>query len=211
MAGIHPAYLSRIEAEAIRPTIETCARVAAALGADLSMRVYPTSGPPIHDRYQARIVEALIRGLHGRWTALPEIPVQRPVRGVIDLVLVDRDRSVVVAVEVQSQVRRFEQLLRWARAKAEALPSAAAWRTIHPGPDGSVTPPISRLLVVRSTRTNRDIVATLARTAEAAYPVAAQRAIAALRSDGPWPGDALIWATADGTAARIMARGPPRS
>jgi hypothetical protein len=40
------------------------------------------------------------------------VPVERPVRGVIDLVLVHRERPLVVAVEAHSEIRRLEQQIR---------------------------------------------------------------------------------------------------
>ena len=63
--------------------------IAAALGCDLSVRMFPGTGPRIRDRIQVAMSEALLASLHPRWRAQPEVPVYRPVRGVIDLVLTD--------------------------------------------------------------------------------------------------------------------------
>ena len=63
--------------------------IAAALGCDLSVRMFPGTGPRIRDRIQVAMSEALLASLHPRWRAAPEVPVYRPVRGVIDLVLAD--------------------------------------------------------------------------------------------------------------------------
>ena len=56
-AGVDPSYLGRIEAGTASPSIDTYARLAAALGSDLSVRLYPNTGPTIRDRHQARIAE----------------------------------------------------------------------------------------------------------------------------------------------------------
>lgn len=53
--------------------METYARLAAALGADLSARLYPNTGPAIRDRHQAGIPEALLALLHPRWRPHTEV------------------------------------------------------------------------------------------------------------------------------------------
>jgi len=91
-------------------SLEVLTAIGAVLGCDLSVRYFPGSGPRIRDRFQAPIVEALIGILDQSWVPQPEVPVMRPVRGVIDLVI--RREIEVVACEVQSELRRLEQVLR---------------------------------------------------------------------------------------------------
>lgn len=126
-----------------------------------------------------------------------------PVRGVIDLVLVDRLTATVVAVEVHSAIHRLEQQLRWAAEKAEALPSSRLWGDLpHPVTTG-------RLLVLRSTRATRDLARRYPATFDAAYPTPSADALAALTNGQPWPGDALIWTDVRNGAARLLST-PPR-
>lgn len=133
-----------------------------------------------------------------------EVPVYRPVRGVIDLVAHDRAANLAVATEVQSQMRRLEQQVRWSNEKADALPSAGFWRFADPAPR------IERLLVLRSTRSNRELATRFAETLATAFPAASSEAYRALTTPyAPWPGSALLWATVDGDTARIFDR-PPR-
>lgn len=128
----------------------------------------------------------------------------KPARGVIDVVLTHRRTSDVVATEIQGQLSRVEQQLRWAGQKADSLPSAADW----PWTDGP--PRISRLLVLRSTATNRALVRDLPHLFRAAYPVPEADAWQALISrDVPWSGDTLLWAEVAGGRARIL-DGAPR-
>ena len=61
------------------PSLETLVRIALALGGDLGLRFLPGAGVPIRDRFQARMIEALLAILHPRWKRLPEVPVMRPV------------------------------------------------------------------------------------------------------------------------------------
>ncbi len=86
-AGVPHGHLSRIMAGKSSPTIETYAKLAIPLGADLATRLYPNTGPLIRDRHQATIVEALLGQIHPRWQAFTEVPVWKPARGSIDVVL----------------------------------------------------------------------------------------------------------------------------
>jgi transcriptional regulator with XRE-family HTH domain len=112
-SGVDPTYLRRVEDGLARATTETYAKVSVALGADLSTRLYPNTGPSIRDRHQARILEALLELLHPRWRPFLEVAVRRPARGWIDAVLHEPAQSLVVATEIQSDLRRIEQRLRW--------------------------------------------------------------------------------------------------
>ncbi|MGH2837821.1 MAG: helix-turn-helix domain-containing protein, partial [Thermoleophilaceae bacterium] len=139
-AGIDQSYLARIEKGTADPSSETCARIALALGADFSQRLYPNTGPAIRDRHQAPITEALLAVTHPRWHRFAEVAVRHPARGWIDLALHDPRQELLVATEIQSDLRRLEQLIRWSTAKAESLPSWEGWTHL-----GQVT--VSQLLV----------------------------------------------------------------
>ena len=101
-AGVDDSYMRRVEQGTVSPSIETYARLAAALGADLAVRLYPNTGPAVRDRHQAGILEALLASKHARWHAYPEVAVRRPSRGWIDLVLHDARERTIVATEIQS-------------------------------------------------------------------------------------------------------------
>jgi transcriptional regulator with XRE-family HTH domain len=201
-ARIDPAYLSLIERGQREPSYAVLAALGDGLGFDLGLRLFPTAGPTIRDRHQAAIVELLIRSLAHDWRRLVEVPVRRPARGVIDLVLA---REVIVAVEVHSELRSVEQLIRWAGEKAESLPSADAWPVLSAG--GALR--IERLLVVRSTRTNREIVRAHGATFATVYPADPTAARAALIGGEPWPGSSILWARVEGGRAELMRRRPP--
>ena len=185
-AGIPQPFISRIFAGTTRPTVETYVRLATALGADLNARLYPNTGPAIRDRHQAPIVEGILRALDRRWRPSTEVAVRRPARGWIDLVLHDPTERVLVATEIESDIRRIEQTIRWSGAKADALPSWDGWPSL-------ADPTISRLLIVRWTRTTRQIARDFRRQLGVAYPAHPDDAIAALTGRSPWPGPALIW------------------
>ncbi len=205
-AGIDPSHMSRIESGDRGPSLSSLAAIATVLGADLSVRLYPTTGPLIHDRIQAAMIEAMLARLDGRWIRSPEVPVHRPARGVIDLVLSGRREPITIAVEFNSELRRLEQQVRWHREKEASLPSAEVGGfPIAPEPGTT-----SRLLVLRSTRSLRDLAARFEETLRAAYPARCRDAVMALTgSTMPWPGPAIVWMVVDAGRARLL-DGPPR-
>ena len=202
-AGVSHTYLGQIEAGEREPSISALTAISEALGADLSVRLYPNTGPRVRDHIQARIVEELLRVAHPRWSRHTEVPVYRPARGRIDVVLYDQAAALMVATEVHSQLRRLEQQLGWAQLKAESLESADLWRTT------ATTPTVSRLLVLRSTKATRQIAARFEATLRTAYPAATSALHAALVGETPWPGPGILWADVTGDDVRVRDR-PPR-
>ncbi len=198
-AGIDRSYLSLVERGLREPSLTVLQAVAGALGADLSVRLYPNTGPAIRDRTQTAILEAILRDLAPAWRAVPEVPVRTPARGVIDVVLHRPADHLVVATEIESRIARLEQEMRWSTEKAEALPSSDLWRIVS----AAGNPQLSRLMVVRSTRATRDLAVRFEHVLAAAYPAETRLACAALFEAGPWPGPALVWADVTNGTARI--------
>jgi transcriptional regulator with XRE-family HTH domain len=205
-ARIDHGYLSQVERGLREPSLAVLTAISDALGGDLRIRIYPGTGPRIRDPIQSAIVEALLREIHPRWSRHLEVPVYRPVRGVIDAVFHEPTPMTIIATEVQSELRRIEQLIRWSHEKADALPSASMWRF---GPVGDA-PRIDRLLVVRSTRENRRIATALAETLRHEFPAPCAAAFLALTTaDAPWPGSSLLWASVGSGVGQILSE-PPR-
>lgn len=201
-SGLEQGFVSMIERGQRESSMSALSALANSLGADLVVHLYPNTGPRVRDRVQATIVEGLLRIVHPSWTRLLEVPVYRPSRGVIDIVLARG--SEVVAVEVHSELRRVEQQLRWARQKADALPSAAAWDRLTAGVD---RPRVSPVLVLRATRRNRQIDREFAQTFETAYPADPDAALTALTTArAEWPGPARLWASSNGSQTTIGPR-----
>ena len=202
-SGVDPSHLRRVELGDASPSLEIYAQIAAALGADLTLRLYPNTGPAIRDRHQAPILEALLAILDQRWHAYPEISVRRPSRGWIDVGLHDTNKCVLIATEIQSEIHRLEQLIRWSAEKAASIASWNGW--FHLGE----TPTVTQLLIVRDTRTTRAVAREFRRTLDAALPAHPDDALAALTGTDPWPGSALLWASDEsrpGGAFRIVGR-----
>lgn len=198
-SGVDLRYLARIEGGSEAPSIETYQRLASALGADLHTRLYPNTGPALRDRHQASMLERLLARLHPRWTPFTELAVRKPSRGWIDLGLNDASAGLFLATELQSELRRLEQLIRWSAEKAASLPSWDGWH--HLGDE----PQVSRLLVVRRTRSTRDVATASVRQLRVAYPGHPADALASLTGDAPWPGPSLLWIVLDGKRSRLVA------
>jgi transcriptional regulator with XRE-family HTH domain len=202
IAGVDRSHYSRIEAGTAHASVETLIAISTALGADLTMRLYPGSGPRLTDRHQARMVEVLLRSLGPDWRAHVEVPVSRPARGVIDTVLVRPHARLFVAVEAYSDLRRLEQQIRWSAEKASSLPSS---ELVGNSPDAA----ISRLLVLRSTASTRQLARQFEATLRAAYPASTSAVLAALRDGAAWPGPGIVWIRIDGEPVELL-DGPPR-
>ena len=202
---VHKSHVARIEGNQVQPSLEVLTAIGVALGADLSVRYFTGAGPRLHDRFQAMMVETFLRSLDGRWSTALEVPVLQPSRGVIDLVLTDRSGPIVVAVEVQSELRRLEQQIRWNAEKAGGLSARLAEA------DPSVPPrDVSRLLVLRSTVATREIARRFEKTLTVAYPARTHDVILALTTpEAPWPGPGVAWMFVHGSTATLMSHPPP--
>ena len=186
----------------IRTDAGASQREVSILGADLSIRVSPGTGPRLTDRHQARMAEALIRSLNPVWRPHLEVPVWRPARGVIDIVLERSEPHLLVATKVHSELRRLEQQLRWSSEKAGSLTSS---NLVGNG----IEPSVSTLLVLRSTSSTRDVARRFEATLRTAYPAATSRVLGALRDGEPWPGPGIAWIRIEGERVELL-DAPPR-
>jgi hypothetical protein len=150
------------------------------------------------------MIETLIREAHASWSSEPEVLVWTPIRGSIDVVL-RRATGPAVACEAQSELRRLEQQVRWARMKADALAARSSLNGI--GPDAGAA--VSTLLLLRATAVNVAVIVRYAETLRAAYPGGHAAAVASLRGTAPWPGSAIAWMDVSGGRAAFRAS-PPR-
>ena len=205
VVGVHRSHLTRIEAGQAAPSLEVLAAVGVALGADLGVRYFSGSGPRLIDRFQALMMEELIRCLHSRWIVRLEVAVTHPARGVVDAALIDRLSPIAIASEVQSELRRLEQQVRWINEKADGLAARLADEAAP-----ALGPGVSRMLVLRSTRSTREIARRFEATLSAAYPARSEDVIRALTTaSGPWPGAGIAWMRVDAGKAELLER-PPR-
>jgi transcriptional regulator with XRE-family HTH domain len=204
VTGIDRSHLRRIESGDAMASVDALAAVGVALGADLGVRYFPGAGPRLVDRFQAPMIEGFLPELDDRWSVRLEVPVTTPHRGVIDAALTEREARLVVAGEFQSEFRRLEQEIRWSNEKADGLGARSAEE------DPDVRWSISRLLVVRSTTTTRDVARRYEATLRAAYPARTRDVLEALTtSAASWPGAGIVWMRVERGRGALL-DGPPR-
>jgi hypothetical protein len=148
------------------------------------------------------MVETLLRSLSDDWKPHVEVPVSRPARGVIDVVLERRAIGLLVATEAYSELRRLEQQIRWSADKAASLGSSDL---VGPGREFEY----SRLLVLRSTAATRQLARDFEATLRAAYPGGVADIVSALQQGAPWPGPGIVWIRIEGDRVELL-DGPPR-
>jgi hypothetical protein len=197
-AEIDPGFLARIVRGLEHPTVETLLKIGTAVNATVSLRLYPNAGPAIKDRWQAPMLETLLGHASPRWQRYLEAGVLRPDKGWIDAVLHDPSAHRLVCTELQSELRRLEQMIRWHAAKARSIKTWEGFDRL--GDD----PAVSQLLVIRRTRANLAVVREFPRQLRTQYPAHPDDAIAALAGTEPWPGAALVWMQVDGAGAQFV-------
>jgi transcriptional regulator with XRE-family HTH domain len=206
-AGLSQPHLSALEAGTLEPSLGALVALSLALGGEVSLRFFPGTGPILRDRTQASMVEALLRIVGPRWSCFPEVPVHQPASGVIDLVLADLVAGILVAAEFHSDLRRLEQQVRWARAKAESLGSTSIG-ALSTSP-GAACPRVERLLVLRSTIAMRELAVAFEKTLAAVYPARAAAILDSIAGAAPWPGAGILWVRVDGRRTHVMDAPPP--
>ena len=202
--GLHPSHIARIEAAKVHASIEALTAIGVALGADLGIRLFPGSGPRLVDRFQAAMVDSFVRVLNPRWSVRLEVPVVTPARGVVDAALSERSDSLAIAAEFHSELRRLEQQIRWSNEKADGLAVRLA-QEAGPAPG----PNVSRLLVLRSTTTTREIARRYEALLATAYPARTVDVVRALTGTDDWPGPGIAWMRIERAVATLLP-GPPR-
>lgn len=163
VAGISRPQLASLECGRRTPTIELLARLAAVVGLELSLRVFP-GGAPLRDAGQLRLLARFVDLVGNGWQSRAEVPVSADPRDrrAFDLVLTTGSQRVAVEavsrlVAADSQVRRI--MLKANVARVDAV-----------------------LLVLADTRHNRDASAAAAPTLRASFPLDPRSAMRALRA-----------------------------
>jgi transcriptional regulator with XRE-family HTH domain len=203
-AGVDRRWIAKAEMGTANLTLDAISALATVLGTEASIRLFEATGPRLRDHIQVRLLAALLGRVHPRWGRRLEVPVYRPSRGVVDLVLVERTAHQIIGTEAHSVIESAERQLRWAALKSDAVPSADGY------PWGAHNPTVGRLLVLRSTAEMRDTVNAASAVFNAAYPGETRRATETLAGpDGILEADTIVWVEVRGDASRLL-DGPPR-
>ena len=179
--GVTRSVICRLEQGDPNVSNRILARVAATLGADFRIAIYPAGSPVIHDAAHARIVEAILRRSHPAWRPTVEASVPGPGRRSTDIRFQRGDD--VVLVEVETRVRAFEAIVRELADKRAAVTAAT-----------SSGVRVHVVLALPPTRHHRALIREHPRSVATAFPIHSAdlgRALADARA--AWPGDGILW------------------
>lgn len=167
-------------------------RMAAAVGHELSLRLYPVEGVPLRDSGQLMLAEAVISTLHGTWSARLEAPIAPGDRRAADILVARTDE--IVEIEIERSLVDLQAQLRAAQLKRQALAerSSVPARLIIAVPDGARV---------------RAKLAPFEHLLARALPVASREVSAALRLGHPVGGDGLLFVR---VGRRLTASGSTR-
>jgi len=161
----------------VGPSIRS--RACAVLGADFRMQLYPERSSMIYDAAHARIVERVIALAGAGWKVEPEAPL--PGRRSVDVCL--WSPLCVVLIEVESRIRRLEEIQRELHAKRDAV-------RVRLGPKRC----IHVVLALPPTHHHRALVRIHPALMTTEFPVPSAQIRHALISPGqPFPGDGILW------------------
>jgi transcriptional regulator with XRE-family HTH domain len=192
--GVVRSVIARLEAGDPRVSPRIRARAAVVVGGDARLALYGGATPLLHDAAHARIVERLLALRHSRWKAWVEAPVPGRDRRSSDVRLTDPPD--IVLMEIESRVRRWEELIRELHGKRQSV--------LENGPAGTR---VHCVLVLPPTRHHRALVGELSESVAAAFPVPTAAMLERLQSaNGAWPGDGILWIPA-GPDRRPACRG----
>jgi transcriptional regulator with XRE-family HTH domain len=178
--GISQAMVSRIEAGRPDATLAGYASIGAALGLELSMRVYPAKGIVLRDEKQLRHVEHLVAVAHPSWSPLVEARASTDPQDMRAIDLVLRSAVEVCCFEVERDLRDWQAQLRADLLKRDALAAREAR-------------PVRFILAVPDTRRMRALVRDHAPFIRATLPAPSRHIWASIRSGKPIDADDLLW------------------
>src|SRR4051794_35908787 len=127
--GVDRSVVTRLERGDVTVGSSIRARAAASLGADFRLQIYPQRAPMIFDAAHARVIERIVAAAHPRWHPVVEAAVPGPGRRSVDVQL--EDASDVVMIEVETRVRRLEEIIRELHAKRDAVSGSRAGMKVH--------------------------------------------------------------------------------
>jgi len=178
--GVNRSVICRLERGSEAVSLEIRARACACLGADFRLQLYPERAPILFDAAHARIVERVLAACHKTWRPTVEASLPGPGRRSVDVRLERSDN--VVLIEVETRLRRFEEILRELHSKRAAVIDSVPRRQVHVVL--ALPPTRHHQLLVRA---HPDSV----RVGFPAPPALLSRALAS--SDEAWPGDGILW------------------
>lgn len=155
------------------------ARLAAAAGCDLVVKLYPAEGIRLRDSGQLAVARLIARRVGSPWRSRFEVPVGRPPDRRAGDVVLDQPAEMVL-VEIETGLLDFQSQYRAAQLKRTSLGER-------------VGRPIRLVLALFDTERNRRAVHMHHEVLLQALPVPSRRVWTALRAGLPIAGDGILW------------------
>ena len=118
-AGVSQSFASSVERGTRGATLEVACRLAAAVGAELAMRLYPADGVSLRDSGQLVMAQTIVAASHPSWHARMEVPISTGDRRAADLVLEGPDE--VLHLEIERSLADLQAQVRSASLKRDQL------------------------------------------------------------------------------------------
>lgn len=179
LAGLSQAIVSQTERGLTMPGIETSARLAASVGGEVSLVLYPGRGVSLRDSGQLRLAEMVGAHLPRRAQVQYEVPVGEPPD--------QRAADMVVDVGAQLQMLEIERLIADYQAQYRAAQLKRAALEKRAGK------PVRLVWVVSDTRRNRRVLAEHGYVVTNAFTLSHRETWAALAAGTPLRADGMVW------------------
>jgi transcriptional regulator with XRE-family HTH domain len=178
--GVDRSAITRLERGDTDVSSTIRARACACLGADFRVQLYHERSPLLFDAAHARVIERFLAPCHRTWHPLVEARVPGPGRRSVDIRL--QRGGDVVLVEVETRVRRLEEVIRELHSKRQAFELEEPRHRVHV------------VLALPPTTNHFALARTFESLIRTVFPAKRRDLEAALASATlPWPGDGLIW------------------
>jgi transcriptional regulator with XRE-family HTH domain len=187
-SNVSQASVSRLESGDARLSFANVARVAAALGLELSARFYPGAGVGLRNSGQLALAEVVRARAHHSWRIGFEVPVGEQSRQAADVVL--SGASGGLHLELETRLVDFQAQLRSGELKRNAMQQRYGTR-------------LAFVLALRDSATNRAAVRAHRAVIATALPATASEVWHAIQTGEPLTADGLLWLRPPGRRALI--------
>lgn len=178
LVGVSQSFVSLVERGRRRPDWSTACTLAAVVGHELSVRLFPVRSVTLRDSGQYGAVQQIIQLAHPLWHPRMEVPVAPGDARAADLLLISSEE--VLHVEVERALVDLQAQLRAAQRKRSVLA------------DG-YDRPVRLVIGLPDTRRARWVVRSLQPGIQAALPQTSAQARRAIRSGVPLGADGLLF------------------
>jgi transcriptional regulator with XRE-family HTH domain len=177
-AGVSQSFVSLVERGRRRPDWSTACALAAGVGHDLSVRLFPMRSISLRDSGQYEAVQTIIQLAHHAWQPRMEAPVGPGDARAADLLLISTDE--VLHVEVERALIDLQAQLRAAQRKRSVLAEG-------------YSRPVRLVIGLPDTRRARAVVRSLEPGIQIALPQASTRVLRSIRSGVPLGADGVLF------------------